>query len=248
MADTGWRKIYLPEIHDLYPGMKPGAPALADLFPQAARDRIAWSIVPNWQGRSVLTDHPDSAAEIGALPGTPVLHGWTHSLGPDVLNWVFYGHDNRSEFRSLSRAEAADRLDKATGTMERALGAAPEWFCAPRWQQAAPVEAELRARGFRGHLAMAGLKVYEGGMIPMPAVNFDEGERAWKRALAAPPRRALIRRILRAGRPFRFVLHPDDALRPSIRQEIRALSDRLDRAGWWPVTLEEAVALWKEQA
>lgn len=243
MTGTGWHKVYLAEIHDLYPGMKPGAEALRALLPPPARDRVVWSVVPDWQGRAPLDAHPEAAAALAALPGEKALHGLTHSLGPDPLDWLLYGHDNRSEFRRLGRAEAAARLARGAALHAGAFGAAPRWFCAPRWQLSRAAEAELRARGFRGHLGRRAIEVYGAGRVEMPALNFDEGDRAWRRALALRARRPLIRRLLRRGQPFRLVVHPADALHPPTRAQILELSQALCAEGWRALALDEAVAL-----
>ncbi len=246
MADARWHKVYLPEIHDLYPGMKPGADALCAVFPPAARDRVAWSIVPNWQGRLALTGHPDAAAELAALPGTPVLHGWTHSLGPDWINWVFYGHDNRSEFLRLSEAEAGDRIARGVAEFRDALGTAPRWFCAPRWQLSAGGAVALHKAGFAGHLSGAGIEVYGEGTVPLPALNFDEGERGWKQALARVARVPKARRLLARGTPFRLVIHPDDLRFPAVRADLERCVEAMEHDGWRALGLDEMLALWRQ--
>ncbi|PRX37852.1 Predicted deacetylase [Meinhardsimonia xiamenensis] len=238
-----WHRVYLPEIHDLYPGMHPGAEALLALLPAAARTHVAWSVVPDWQGRAPLDPAAPATRAIAALPGAKVLHGLTHSLGPDLLNWLLYGHDNRSEFRRLGRAEAAARLERAVGLFSAAFGTPPQWFCAPRWQLSRAARAELAARGFRGHLGRTGIDVYGEGWVAMPALNFDEGERAWRTTLAIRARRPLIRRLLARGTPFRLVVHPGDALHAGTAAQLRALSDALTAEGWRPVGLNEAVRL-----
>ncbi len=233
---------FLPEIHDLHPGMQDRLEALIDLFPPVARGRIAFSIVPNWQGKAPIDGDASFAATLRALPGTPVLHGLTHSLGPSFLDWLFYGHDNRSEFRSLDATEAARRLDTGGEMLGRVLGAAPRWFCAPRWQQSPATGLALRARGFRGWMTTRGITRAEGGEIALPALNFDEGERGWKIALAALPRRARLATIPRARKPFRFVLHPGDLDHPFLIREIRTLSARLVAEGWGARGLDEVAA------
>ena len=84
---------YLPEIHDLHPSMAGALEDLVALFPVEAQDKIAFSIVPDWMGQESLAVASDFAARLRALKGTQVLHGLTHSLGPDFLNWLLYGHD-----------------------------------------------------------------------------------------------------------------------------------------------------------
>jgi len=233
---------FLPEIHDLHPGMQDRLEALIDLFPPVARGRIAFSIVPDWQGKAPLDAHPRFADRLRALPGTAVLHGYTHSLGPSLADWFFYGHDNRSEFRNLDADEAARRIDLGQTMLTRVMGAAPRWFCAPRWQQSAATGPVLRARGFRGFMTTRGITLFDGRTVALPALNFDEGERGWKIALAALPRRPRLMAIPRARKPFRFVLHPGDLDHPFLIREIRTLSARLIDGGWTARGLDEVAA------
>jgi hypothetical protein len=231
---------FLPEVHDLHPLMQDRIDALAALFPAAAEGRIAWSVVPDWQGRAPIAADPAFAARLARLSGTFVLHGFTHSLGPSLADWLLYGHDNRSEFRALDEAEAGRRLDAGLAAFAAAGLRRPTWFCAPRWQQSAATGPALAARGFAGWMTRRALVPAAGAPRPLPAVNFDEGERGWKVALAALPRRAAIRRLLAARRPFRFVLHPGDLDRPWLVAEIRALAAQLENDGWTPRGLSEA--------
>lgn len=233
---------YLAEIHDVRPGMRPELDELVTMLPADARDRVAYSVVPNWQDQGAIGAEDPCAAELRARPGTMVLHGWTHSLGPDLVNWLLYGHDNRSEFRRLSEDEAARRLALGREALSAALGQAPEWFCAPRWQLGPQAGAALRKAGFRGHLGRRAITDFARGRLTWPALNFDEGERAWRTALANRLREPALRRLLRRGRPFRIVLHPNDALEPATRAQIAGFTAALVREGWRAVGLDEALA------
>lgn len=234
-------RAYVPEIHDVHPGMAPLLDRLRDLIPEAGRDRIAWLVVPNWQGRHPIEADPAFAARLRALPGTMVLHGWTHSLGPEFWNRLLYGHDDRSEFRALSEAEAEDRLSRGLAALEGALGARPRWFCAPRWQQGAGAEAALRRLGFGAWMRTGELVGRDGRTSRLPAINFDEGERTWRNRAGTWLRRPLIRRHLATGRPFRLALHPDDLGRPTVLAQIEELCRGLERGGWRALSPDEAL-------
>ncbi|MEI2685616.1 MAG: DUF2334 domain-containing protein [Cypionkella sp.] len=104
MVTTLPDRVYLPEIHDLHPGMAARIDPLLALLPHDARRVVAWSVVPDWQGRAPLTAHPGFCERLRGLEGDIVLHGLTHSLGPDWFNWVVYGHDNRSEFHCVCQS------------------------------------------------------------------------------------------------------------------------------------------------
>lgn len=234
---------YLPEIHDLHPSMAPVLDDLIGLFPAPAQDKIAFSIVPDWQGAEPLGRNAAFTARLRGLSGTPVLHGLTHSLGPDFLNWLFYGHDNRSEFARLSQVETRDRLTRGLAILTAALGQPPRWFCAPRWQQSRHLEPALAGLGFQGCLTRNALSTFDGPPVPLPALNFDEGARAVKIVLGALARRLTVPDLLRTGQPFRFVLHPDDLTRPATMREIRATLARLQAEGWQPMSIPQALEL-----
>ena len=244
-ATTGWAGFYVPEIHDLSPMMGEVLDDMAGLFAPVAWSKIAYSIVPNWQNNYALDRHPDFAARLRALSGTPVLHGWTHSLGSDALNWLLYGHDNRSEFLGLDRQQTELRLALGQDMMTRSLGASPEWFCAPRWQQNLHLAPALQAQGFRGSLDRGAFTEFGKTPVPIAALNFDEGERAVKIALGAVARRFAIAGIFRSRRPFRMVLHPDDIRRPGTLAQIRLVLRRLSEEGWKPLSIDEAISLWR---
>ncbi|MBV0912352.1 DUF2334 domain-containing protein [Anianabacter salinae] len=246
-ARGGWRKLVLPEVHDIYPGMTPTPEDLAAMFPKRAQGLIALSIVPDWQGRAPIADAQGFAAKIGALGGARVLHGLTHSLGPSWIDWLVYGHDNRSEFRSLSETEAHDRLTKGIAAFETTFGARPDWFCAPRWQESAGTLAALKALGFAGTLSRTRITRFGAPDVPLPTLNFDEGERSLPIALAMTRRRRAIARLLASEAPFRLVIHPHDLLHSATRAQLAACLAALDAAGWEFLSLESTLARWDAQ-
>lgn len=234
----GFEKRFLPEIHDLHPGMADRLDRLISVFPEPARAHIAFSIVPDWMGAHPLDAAPDFAARVAALPGDKVLHGYTHTKGPDVLNWLLYGHENRSEFQGLTAAQTDDRLDRGLAVFAAAGLARPAWFCAPRWMPSASLDAALAARGFRGVVARRGLTLFDGASKPVPPLNFDEGARGWKIAPGRVLREGTIAKLLREARPFRFVVHPDDLDHPKTFAQIERTMARLQAAGWTSVGLD----------
>lgn len=229
---AGEERFYVPEMHDLHPGMAEHLPELIAAFPHEARTKIAYSVVPNWMGSEPLADDPEFAAQVAALEGVRVLHGWTHENGKDFLNWFFYGHENRSEFAQLNQGETEDRLDRALEMWQRAGLDRPRWFCAPRWQPNAHLDRALQARGIGGILARGEILSYGQVGLAMPALNFDEGERGWKVAAGCGLRRFEMARLLRRGRPFRLVLHPGDLANPCAWRQFREMAVRLDAQGW----------------
>lgn len=240
MAD--WQRFYVPEIHDIHPAMVDRLDDLMGLWPQAALERVALLVVPNWMGEVLLSQDRLLCERLAAAPGMKVLHGWTHSLGPDLWNWVFYGHDNRSEFARLSAAEAHERLSQGVDMLSEIFGAGPKWFCAPRWQQSPAATKALEELGFTGYMLNRSLVTFGEQPVALRALCFDEGPRRTKAALLRHLREGTIDRLITTGTPFRFTLHPDDVTDAPTWGQVRRLMARLQVEGWEAVSFEEALA------
>jgi len=243
--NPGWTRFYVPEIHDIHPAMQAELAAMSALWPAQARERCALLVVPFWMGELALADHPDFWTALAAMPGEKVLHGWTHTLGPDLWNWLLYGHDNRSEFARLSADEARRRLADGVAALENTMGVRPRWFCAPRWQQSAAVAPVLKEAGFTGYMLRNRLVRFGEEPVPLPALCFDEGPRKTKAALLRRLREHTIDRLVSAGKPFRVTLHPDDVNDAPTWDQATRLMARLEREGWEPLSAEEAIARWR---
>lgn len=246
MPDTGeqgWPRVYVPEIHDVHPGMRRELEAMIDVLPHAARPHAALLVVPDWMGRAPIAADRAFCAAVAALPGEKVLHGFTHSLGPDFWNWLFYGHDNRSEFARLGLAEAQRRVAAGLRAFSDAFGTVPRWFCAPRWQQSGAATQALAQAGIAAWMRGRGYETADGRLAALPALNFDEGERRLRNALLHRLREGRIARLLAAGRPFRVALHPADVGDPVAWRQVRGLFARLSAEGWRPVSAGEALSV-----
>lgn len=237
----GWSRIYVPEIHDVHPGMLRELDAMMGVLPEAARAVAALLVVPDWMGRSPIAADPGFRAAVSRLPGARVLHGFTHSLGPDLWNWLFYGHDNRSEFARLGRAAATARIEAGLRAFADAFGIAPRWFCAPRWQQSAAATGALKDAGIGAWMLATRFEAADGRRAAIPALNFDEGERRLRNALLHRLREGRIARLLAAGRPFRLALHPADVNDPVAWDQVVRLTRRLAAEGWQPVSADAAL-------
>ena len=239
----GWTGFYVPEIHDVHPGMLPELEAMLGVMPAAAREVAALLVVPDWQGAAPIGAAPALLSRLAGLPGEKVLHGWTHSLGPDFLNWLLYGHDNRSEFARLDRRQAAERIGRGIEAFA-SLGVKPRWFCAPRWQQSEAARAALAGAGFQACMLNRSLETFSGVSVPIPALNFDEGDRKLRNRIMHALRRGRIASLFAAARPFRVALHPADVRDPVAWEQVTGLFARLEGEGWQPVSPDAAVARW----
>jgi predicted deacetylase len=239
----GQSRIYVPEIHDVHPGMRRELDAMLGVMPKAAADAAALLVVPDWMGHAPIAPDRGFCDAVSALPGEKVLHGQTHSLGPDFWNWLFYGHDNRSEFARLSSADAGARLAQGIAAFGEAFGLRPRWFCAPRWQQSRQATDALRGAGIDAWMLTSGYETAGGLAARLPALNFDEGDRRLRNAILHRFREGRIRRLLDAGRPFRVALHPADVNDPVAWAQVRHLFGRLAAEGWRPVTADAALSM-----
>jgi predicted deacetylase len=234
----GQSRIYVPEIHDVHPDMRRELDAMLGVMPKAAADAAALLVVPDWMGSAPIAADRGFCDAVAALPGEKVLHGQTHSLGPDFWNWLFYGHDNRSEFARLTKADASARLAQGIAAFGEAFGKQPRWFCAPRWQQSGAATEALREAGIAAWMRTTGYETADGRRAALPALNFDEGERQLRNAILHRLREGRIRRLLAAGRPFRVALHPADVNDPVAWAQVKRLFARLAAEGWRPVTAD----------
>lgn len=234
-------RVYVPEIHDIHPGMTAELDAMLGVLPEDARAVAALLVVPDWMGAAPIAADAAFCSKVAALPGEKVLHGFTHSLGPDFWNWLFYGHDNRSEFARLSRDEAARRIADGIAAFEKAFGLRPRWFCAPRWQQSAAATEALREAGFAAWMLPGRLQAADGRRAAIAALNFDEGDRKLRNAILHRLREGRIARLLAAARPFRVALHPADVRDPVAWAQVKRLFARLAAEGWRPVSAAAAL-------
>ena len=237
-------RFYVPEIHDVHPGMQRQLDAMLGVMPERARDVAALLVVPDWMGKNPLAGDPGFVSRLAALPGEKVLHGLTHSLGEDFWNWLFYGHDNRSEFARLGLADAQHRIDAGIGAMTSAFGRRPRWFCAPRWQQSAAATQALKAAGIEAWMQTGGLRDAAGRLAALPALNFDEGERRLRNAVLHRLREGRIARLLRRRLPFRVALHPADVDDAVAWRQVTRLFGALEAGEWVPVSIDEALRRW----
>ncbi|GAB5506241.1 MAG: hypothetical protein Rhirs2KO_14040 [Rhizobiaceae bacterium] len=249
MANAGndsAKRFYVPEVHDIFPGMERELEAMLDVWPSGAREKLALLVVPDWQGRFPLAASPDFVKRISRLAGEKVLHGFTHSLGPEFWNWLLYGHDNRSEFGKLDEKEARERIARGLKSFEDNLGIGPRWFCAPRWHQSAAATKALREAGFEGYMLRSSLRHFSGASVDLPALCFDEGDRRLRSAIARHLRELSIRRLFAAGHPFRITLHPSDVTDATAWSQVKRVMQRLSDEGWTPIALDEAMARFGE--
>lgn len=232
---------YLPEIHDVHPGMEPELDRLLAALPTEAQLLAPLLLVPDWFGQFPLADFPMFVDRLKNHPGEKVLHGFTHTLGHDWWNTILYGTENHAEFSTLSERSAHERLEFSMNMFTNALGQRPRWFCAPRWQQNTAVKTALATLGFHGFMLSGHCETFSGQYLDMPAICFDDGGLAWRRAGGRLQRDWQIRRWLQHGKPFRLTLHPNDLADPKTWRQATELIATLQERGWKPIAFNDAI-------
>ena len=204
------------------------------------------AVVPYWMGSERLDRDPELIAWLRNHPGEKVLHGFTHASGRNWWNALWYGTANHDEFARLDEHDSLARLRRAMEIYRACFGSPPRWFCAPRWRQSAAAGKALTQLGLRAVMLRERILVQPNRSVPLPAVCFDEGRR-WAAQWTGRLRRAgQLRRLLHGGRSFRLTLHPADLNHKATWMEIRHLIANLEQGGWEPISLEEAIPLYRD--
>jgi predicted deacetylase len=233
---------YLPELHDVHPGTLRDMASLLALLPPAAQRCAAVLAVPRWMGGEPVEADPACVAWLRERAGRVVLHGLTHAAPPSLWSVALAGSRNDAEFARARLGDAETMIATGRAALARTVGRQPEWFCAPRWEQRDETAAALCEAGFRGWMLRDRLVLATGRTLPVPALWFDDGERAWVRLAARARRARRTARLLSERAPFRLALHPRDLSAPGVLHEIRELLGTLDAEGWTPASLDELAA------
>lgn len=209
-------------VHDVSPATASESRRWVDDLDQRGV-RASLLVVPGpWRERTLTAD-PEFAGwlrDCVARGHEICLHGWDHTASPGqpsrralVGNLVARGC---AEFWSLSEEQAAVRARWGLDVLAR-FGLATTGFTPPGWLASASAINGLRRVGLRyvtSHGSVtdlcSGRKVYALVICHRP---HSRGERAGATLMSRAP--AVF---LRPGRVLRLALHPDDLLRPGLRE------------------------------
>jgi hypothetical protein len=243
--------------------MSPDTPRLVvsvhDISPATASESRRWvrdldelgvpasllAIPGPWRDRS-LADEPEFA---GWLRGCVergheiCLHGWDHTavavapLGRTLVgNLVARGC---GEFWSLSEDEAADRAQRGLDVLAR-FGLEVSGFTPPGWLVSASAVRGLGKVGLQyvtTHRSVTDLRT--GKRLSAVVICHRPGGRGERAGAALMARAPAL--MLRPGRTLRIALHPDDLLRPGLREAALRGIDAALTAGAVAVTYESLV-------
>lgn len=233
---------YVVELHDVHPTSLPAIDRMLDTLCEPARHAAALLIVPNWAGQEPIRFDSPFAARVRSLPNDIVLHGLTHVRGASAWSWFCYGTPDENEFLGLSGSTARQGIADGLTALDHALGRRPRWFCAPRWRQNRELPAALAACGMDWYMRTDAYASTTGRRHAIAAAWFDGGPRLWQRLVTAAIAERRIATCLTSGAAFRLVLHPRDLQHPATWRVVTRVLDRLNREGWTPVSLEQAVS------
>lgn len=203
-------------------------------------------VVPGpWRGRELPAD-PDVADWLRACTERGhelCLHGWDHEApsGTPPARALIGRLVARgcAEFWSLTEDQAAERGRRGIETLA-GLGLSASGFTPPGWLCSRAALAGLRRAGLHyvaTHLFVTDLR--SGGKLWAPVICHRPGgwgERAGATLLAQAPGR-----LVRPGRILRVALHPDDLLRPGLREAALRGIDTALAAGAECVTYRSVV-------
>lgn len=121
-------------IHDATPAFERETRLmLRDLAPLVGR-RLAFGVVPDWDGEWPLSGHVDFCRLIGECSDELLLHGWCHrrTRGAGAITWLTGGSD---EMNGLDPAATRCTIERGQRVFRDVFGEPARGFVAPAWQR-----------------------------------------------------------------------------------------------------------------
>ena len=228
------RPSVVVSVHDV-------SPATADETARWCADldglgvRASLLVIPGpWRGMTLTPDYAGILRRRAAQGDEIVLHGWTHTAGPEGP-WVRRQVGRAiargaAEFAALSEDEAAARLHSGRLALEQ-VGLPVDGFTPPGWLASPGAVRALRGQGFRYLTTHRGLHDLR-TRTTYRAFALSHRPGGTGERLGAALMRAWARRGARRGGLVRLALHPDDLKRPGLRDTtLRSIEDILAAGG-----------------
>jgi predicted deacetylase len=245
--------------------MNPGPPQLVvsvhDVSPATATESRQWVsdldergisasllVIPGpWRERSLAAD-PEFAQwlrDCVARGHEVCLHGWDHTASTEAPLWRSTTGNlvarGCAEFWALNEDRAEVRARRGLVVLAE-LGLRPSGFTPPGWLASAPAIRGLRRVGLRyvtTHTSVTELR--SGEQVRAMVIchrPHSRGERAGAVLMARAPEL-----FLRPGRTLRMALHPDDLLRPGLREAAMKGIDTALNGGAIALTYESLLGI-----
>jgi uncharacterized protein len=217
----------LVAIHDVTPAHARHLETVFALLDQHAVPRYALFVVPDWHGRWPLEADDAFVAKLRERrrAGAEVfLHGLRHdevgTRRSPLQHLRAWGRTAReAEFMSLSRVEAARRVDSGLETLRRA-GLDPVGFVAPAWLAGEGLSSVLMGRGLTITEDAFWVRDLAGDRrLRAPALQWST--RARWRATAGVGIAAARQRLERRRPLLRLAIHPPDVGVPAVERSLR---------------------------
>ncbi len=220
-------------VHDVTPAHAGALDHVFALLRRLVGARLALLVVPDWHGAWPLDCHPEFVERLHGLVRAGaeiVLHGYRHdevghkrSLG-DRLR-VFGRTAASAEFMFLSRAEAADRIDRGLALFE-SLGFRPVGFVPPAWLFGPDTLNVLRERNLGATESFWRMTDLSSGASRFaPVVSWSTASH-WRSRLTAGIARSRAA-TSRGSALVRVAIHPPDASVPVVAHSIASTLRRL---------------------
>jgi predicted deacetylase len=259
-ASTPKPKAWLVvSLHDVHPGSLSRIRAQRKTLEMLGVTKFSLLAVPWWHGGITL----DSARECSewlrrrADAGDAVVqHGWRHDCrdlpaGKGEWFWRNLYTSNECEFLSLTREQAAQRIEAGRKVFAAAGLGVAKGFIAPAWLLGSAAREAVTRAGFRYTVGVDTINALDGSGRTWGGRSLCWSARSWwRRLLSVPWNQALLRKRLAAvsrnavGEPevVRVSLHPSDFQHAALRSNILNTVSACLSAGCVPVTYDEVVA------
>lgn len=226
-------------LHDVTPGYEEEIRRLHDLVRRSGFLQGTFLVVPNFHGLVRL--RPEDALvgwlrELATEGWEIALHGLCHYETPQprsgplasrVLEYLIsrWYTSGEGEFYRLSRQVARARIQKGLSVLEE-CGLKPAGFVAPAWLMGEEARLALGEFAFKFTTSFNGIyDLNYGTFYHAPAITFSS-----RSPLRANLSRVVVPALAKCwwGREMvRLVLHPLDARRPAIMEDIKRLCQKM---------------------
>jgi len=222
---------FLVCIHDASPAFaRETRLMIRDLAPLVGR-RLAFGVVPDWQGEWPLASHPDYCGLLREASEELLLHGYFHQRrrGRGPVTWLAEGSD---EMNGLDPEATQRTLERGQDVLTAVFGEPVRGFLAPCWQAGQVRRVRGDALGLEHILGFFSLESWNGRRVPLATSTWDGGR--WSELGHLGHGIGWLLQSLGGGVPV-LAIHPRDLARgfwPKVLRLTRALLE----AGYAPST------------
>ena len=221
-------------VHDATPAYARETRAIVrDLAPIVGR-RIAFGVVPNWDGQWPLAAHPDYCRFVRESAEELLLHGYFHQRhrgrGPVTILT-----ERRDEMNGLDADETRRTLERGQRVFIDVFGEPARGFLAPAWQPGRVRLGDVGSLGLDHVVGFFSIESSAGRKVPLATWMWDCGRWGWLGHIGHAI--GWLSQSLDRGVPT-LAIHPNDVTR-GFWPRILQLTEELVEAGYQPSTAAE---------